>query len=80
MADEEELMRVKNTQDQEQEMIEEEAEKNRLLRDHKREALWKETKMERAVEKEQLIQRLEEMAKFRGGKKKKKRGGKKNRK
>lgn len=77
MAVEEDLMRVMVTMEQQKEIIEEESEKSRIQRERARDSLWKQMELEGAVEKEQLIQRLEEASKLRGGKKKKRRGKKK---
>ena len=79
MAEEDQSMRILNIEEQKNEQVEEESEKNQIARERARDALWDQMQKEAAIEKEQLIQRLEESAKLRGGKKKRK-GGKKKKK
>lgn len=76
MAEEEALMRVHVLEEQKKEVIEEEAEKSRITWERAKDELWKQTMLEQAVEKEQLIQRLMEAAKLRGTRKRRRRGGK----
>lgn len=75
MAIEEDGMRQFVIEEQKKEMNEEEAEKSRILRERAKDDLWKQTLLEQAVEKEQLIQRLMESAKLRATRKKRRRGG-----
>jgi hypothetical protein len=79
MADEESQMRILNTMEQKDTMVKEEAEANRIAREKARDAAWKEFLLESEVEKQRLIQRLEEAAKMRKSKPKKRgrKGGKK---
>jgi hypothetical protein len=60
-------------------MMKEEAELSRIAREKARDAAWKEFLMEAELEKQRLIQRLEEAAKMRKSKPKR-RGGKKKKK
>jgi hypothetical protein len=55
MAEEEALMRVFMLEEQKREVIEEESEKSRITREREKDELWKQTNLEQAVEKEQLI-------------------------
>lgn len=80
MAEEEALMRTKVLKDQAEEMDEEENEKSWMAREKAWDEQWDQMIVEQAVDKEQLIQRLEQMSKLRGSKKKKRRGGGKKKK
>lgn len=77
MAEEERAMRILVTVEQKDEIMREEAERSRIAREKARDAAWKEFLMESELEKERLIQRLEDAAKMRKSKPKKKRGKKK---
>lgn len=78
MAEEERAMRIITIAEQKDEIMKDEAEKSRIAREKARDAAWKEFLMESELEKQRLIQRLEEAAKMRKTRpKKKKRGGKK---
>lgn len=76
MAEEEALMWVHVLEEQKKEVIEEEAEKSRITRERAKDELWKQTMLEQAVDKEQLIQRLMEAAKLWATRKRRRRGGK----
>lgn len=76
MAEEEGSMRILVTVEQKDAMMKEEAELSRIAREKARDAAWKEFLMESELEKQRLIQRLEEAAKMRKSKPKRK-GGKK---
>lgn len=78
MAVEEGAMRILVTSEQKDEIMKDEAEKTRIATEKARDAAWKEFLMESELEKQRLIQRLEEAAKMRKSKpKRKKKGGKK---
>ena len=78
MAAEEAAMRILVTAEQKDDIMKDEAEKTRIATEKARDAAWKEFLMEAELEKQRLIQRLEEAAKMRKSKpKRKKRGGKK---
>jgi len=70
-------MKILVTVEQKDDMMKEEAELSRIAREKAREAAWKEFVMESELEKQRLIQRLEEAAKMRKTKRKKKGKGKK---
>lgn len=77
MAEEERNMRILVTMEQKDSMMKEEAELSRIQREKARDAAWKEFLMESELEKQRLIQRLEEAAKMRKSKPKRKGRGKK---
>lgn len=78
MAEEERQIRILVTVEQKDEMMKEEAEMARIAREKARDAAWQEFLMEAELEKQRLIQRLEEAAKMRKNKPKKRgRRGKK---
>lgn len=78
MADEENSMKILVIVEQREDIAKDEAEKSRIAREKARDAAWKEFLMESELEKQRLIQRLEEAAEMR--KKKPKRKGKKTKK
>jgi hypothetical protein len=78
MAEEERAMRILVTAEQKDDIMKDEAEKSRIAREKARDAAWKEFLMESELDKQRLIQRLEEAAKMRKSRPKKKgRKGKK---
>lgn len=78
MAAEEAAMRILVTAEQKDEIMKDEAEKTRIATEKARDAAWKEFLMEAELEKQRLIQRLEQASKMRKSKpKRKKKGGKK---
>jgi hypothetical protein len=77
MSEEESQMRILNTMEQKDTLMKEEAELSRIAREKARDAAWKEFLMESELEKQRLIQRLEEAAKMRKSKPKRKGRGKK---
>lgn len=78
MAEEERSMRILVTAEQTEDMMKEEAEKSRIAREKARDAAWQEFIEESNLEKQRLIMRLEEAAKMRKSRPKKK--GKKKKK
>lgn len=74
MAEEERSMKILDTAEQKDEIMRDEAEKSRIAREKARDAAWKEFLMESELEKQRLIQRLEEAAKMRKSKPKKRKG------
>lgn len=72
MAEEERAMKILVTVEQKDDMMKEEAELSRIAREKARDAAWKEFLMESELEKQRLIQRLEEAAKMRKAKPKRK--------
>eukprot|EP00344_Euplotes_crassus_P008834 CAMPEP_0196994748 /NCGR_PEP_ID=MMETSP1380-20130617/1001_1 /TAXON_ID=5936 /ORGANISM="Euplotes crassus, Strain CT5" /LENGTH=379 /DNA_ID=CAMNT_0042410209 /DNA_START=9 /DNA_END=1148 /DNA_ORIENTATION=- len=77
MAEEERSMKILDTVQEKDRIMQEEAELSRIAREKAREAAWNEFIMESELERQRLIQRLEEAAKMRKGKKKGKKGKKK---
>lgn len=79
MAEEERSMKILVTAEQKDHIMQDEAEKSRIAREKARDAAWKEFLMESELEKQRLIQRLEEAAEMRRKKPKRKgrKGGKK---
>jgi hypothetical protein len=77
MAEEERAMKILVTVEQKDDMMKEEAELSRIAREKARDAAWKEFLMESELDKQRLIQRLEEAAKMRKAKPKRKARGKK---